>query len=311
VDPREGAFSAELPKAWNRTGGLYRFASVDTRAVLISASPEGDARVTWGDADLPPFVVPNRMLSMAGFGEGSWYSPGYGVRMQVRAYAPGLEFAENYVRRTLSQRMECSGVTVTSSARRTDLTQTINALYARFNFGGPNVQKDAGEVGFSCVRGDQLWKGYYLAVTMLTSTPQGAIWNVEYLIGYLAVAAKAAPAEKAMLRMIDSMQLNPEWVRMQQSLAAGTSEIVARTNQEISAMVQKTFETKWKTEDEVFRRDANARRGVTDVMDPDTGESWSVQSGSRHYWRKPGSDVIVGTQTDNSPGVGYQPLREY
>jgi hypothetical protein len=267
--------------------------------------------VTWGDADLPSFVVPNRMLSMAGFGDGSWYSPGYGVRMQVRSYAPGLEFAENYVRGTLSQRMGCSGVTVTSRTRRTDLTQTINALYSRFNFGGPNVQKDAGEVTFSCVRGDQPWKGYYLAVTMITSTPQGAIWNVEYLIGYLAAAAKAAPAEKVMLRMIDSMQLNPEWVRMQQSLAAGTSEIVARTNQEISAMVQKTFETKWKTEDEVFRRDANARRGVTDVMDPDTGESWSVQSGSRHYWRKPGSDVIVGTQTYNSPGLGYQPLREY
>src|SRR5579864_5160092 len=57
VDAKENAFSAEVPKGWKNSGGLFRFASVDTRGALESISPGGDIRVSWGDAELPPFTV--------------------------------------------------------------------------------------------------------------------------------------------------------------------------------------------------------------------------------------------------------------
>ena len=114
-----------------------------------------------------------------------------------------------------------------------------------------------------------------------------------------------------MLRLAGSIQLNPEWVRMQDAVTMATSRIVTKTNEQISATIRKTFENKWKTEDEIFRRDANARRGLTNVLDAETGESWTVQNGSRHYWRKSGSDTVLGTQTYDPPGVGYEPLHEY
>ena len=94
VDPRENAFSTEVPKGWKTSGGLFRFASVDTRGAVESTSPAGDIRVSAGDADLPPFTIPNQVLAMAGLREGSWYSPGYGVRMMVRQYQSGVVFAE-------------------------------------------------------------------------------------------------------------------------------------------------------------------------------------------------------------------------
>ncbi len=90
-----------------------------------------------------------------------------------------------------------------------------------------------------------------------------------------------------------------------------TSEIVAKSNEQISSTIRETFQNKWKTESEIFRRDANARRGTADLCDMDTGETWTVQNASRYYWRKPGSDTIVGTNTYDPPGVGYQPLQEY
>jgi hypothetical protein len=310
VDPRESAFSAEVPRGWKSSGGLFRFAPVDTRGALETISPEGDVRVSWGDADVPTFTVPNQMLAMAGFREGSWYSPGYGVRILVKRYEPGAVFAEDYVRAKLARQIGCAGLTITRRTQRVDLTQSINALYAQFAAMGQNVREDAGEVVFDCTRNGVTWKGYYLATTLITSSPSGAIWQAEHILGYAAAAAQTAPAEVAMLRLAGSMQLNPQWVRMQQGVTMATSQIVAKTNEQVSNTIRKTFENKWKADDEIFRRDANARRGVTDVLDPETGESWKVQNQSSYYWHKPGSDVIVGTDTYDSPGVGYEPLRE-
>ena len=309
TDPRENAFTTEVPKGWKTSGGLFRMASVDTRGAVESVSPEGDIRVSAGDAELPPFTIPNQILAMSGFREGSWYSPGYGVRMMVRRYQPGVVFAEDYVRSKLAAKIGCSGVTITGKGSRPDLTQSINALYAQFAAQGMNVREDAGEVWFSCTRNNQPWKGYYLVTTQISEGSGGGVWNAEHILGYAAASDKVALAEAAMLRLAVSMQVNPEWVKMQQGVTMATSQIVAKTNEQISSTVRKTFENKWKTEDEIFRRDANARRGVTDVLDPETSESWSVQNSSNHYWRKPGSDVIVGTETYNSPGVGYEPLR--
>ena len=287
ADPRESAFSTEVPKNWKSSGGLFRFASVDTRGTVESLSPEGDIRVSWGDASLPPFTVPNQMLAMTGFREGSWYSPGYGVRMQVRRYQPGAVFAEEYVRTKVANRVGCGNLAINSRTPREDLTRAINALYAEFAAMGQNVREDAGEVSFTCAVNGQTWKGYYLVATMIVASAGGAIWHAEHVLGYAAAEAKAPLAQAAMLRLASSMQLNPEWVRMQQGITMATSHIVAKTNAEISSTIRKTFENKARTEDEIFRRDANARRGVTDVVDPETGESWTVQSGSRHYWRKP------------------------
>jgi hypothetical protein len=311
VDARENAFSTEVPKGWKSSGGLFRFASVDTRGAVESSSPEGDIRVSCGDADLPPFTVPNQMLAMTGFREGSWYSPGYGVRMMVRRYEPGAAFAEDYVREKVAPQIGCSGLSITRRALRPDLTQSINALYAQLGAMGQSVREDAGEVWFACTRNGRPWQGYYLATTLITSGGGGGVWHAEHVLGYTAATDKVGLAQAAMVHLAASMQVNPEWARMQQGVTMATSQIVAKTNEQISSTVRKTFENKWRTEDETSRKDANARRGVTDVLDPETGESWTVQNGSRHYWRKPGSDAIVGTQTYDLPGPGYEPLREH
>src|SRR5581483_2847894 len=95
-DPREQAFSLELPSNWRIDGGLVRRAAVDVVYTWAATAPDGSAHISGGDASLPTFTVPNAMLNMGGFREGSWYSPGYGVRMMVRQYIPGAAFARSY-----------------------------------------------------------------------------------------------------------------------------------------------------------------------------------------------------------------------
>jgi hypothetical protein len=309
VDSRENAFSTQVPKGWKSTGGLFRHASVDPRGAVESVSPDGDVRVRCGDSALPPFTLPNQTLAMAGFREGSWYSPGYGVRLMVRRYQPGAVFAEDYVRGKLAPEIACSGLRITARVSRPDLTKSLNELYSQFGQAGISVREDAGEVWFACSRDGKPINGYYLVVTLITSGAAGGIWRAEHVLGYTAAADKAGVAEAAMIRMAGSMQVNPEWARMQEGVTMATVRIVAKTNEQISSTIRSTFQNRRATEDEAARRDANARRGVTDVFDPETGESWTVQNGSRYYWRKPGSDVIAGTDTYDRPGLGYEPLR--
>jgi hypothetical protein len=128
TDPRENAFWAEVPKGWNTSGGMFRKASVDIQEAIESISPEGDIRLAWGDPSLPKFTVPNPALEFAGFREGSWYSPGYGVQLMVRRYESGAAFAEEYVRTHLAGQLGCSASTITQRAARPDLTRSIKPL---------------------------------------------------------------------------------------------------------------------------------------------------------------------------------------
>ena len=128
-DPRENAFSFEVPSGWNVTGGLFRFASVDTRSAWQLTSPDGQIRITGGDAGLPTFTAPTQTLAMAGFHEGSWYSPGYGVNMMVRRYLPGVVFAREYVQQKAPR--DCAELTFTETRERPDTVQALNAIYSQ------------------------------------------------------------------------------------------------------------------------------------------------------------------------------------
>jgi hypothetical protein len=304
-DPREKAFSFEIPSGWNMTGGLFRFASVDTRPAWQLTSPDGQIRITGGDAELPPFTLPNQTLAMAGFREGSWYSPGYGVNMMVRRYLPGVVFAKEYVSGKAAR--GCAELAFTDSRERPDAAQAINAVYSQYGGYGVSVSLTAGEAAFTCRQNGQPMRGYYFAGTQLTHTSGMGLWNVEHLCGYLAPAAQADLAQSVLNHIIGSIEINPQWAAMQQGIAANTSRIVARTSEEISKIVNDTYWNRQGVMDELSRRRSNATLGVEDVIDPASGRQIKLESGSDYYWiDQRGS--IVGTQTDTRPNLDFRAL---
>ena len=308
-DPKEKAFTVEVPKGWSVRGGLFRMAAVDTRPAMEMTDPGGGIRITTGDAEIPTFTLPSQTLAFAGFGEGAWYSPGYGVRMMVRRYLTGAQFAEEYVRTRVLPAIQGQNAQIVSRQDRPDLSQGVNQLYRSLSLGA--VRLDFGEVRFAGVRNGERYQGYYLAGTLFVGAELGGIWHVDHLAGYAAPRPKAPLAEAILLHIIRTARINPEWARRQASLTSNVSQIVAQTNSAISDDIKKTFEGRWKAESEIMRKDANMRRETTDLIDPDTGETWNVRSQSRYFWRKPGSDVIVGTEISEPPGLGFEPLRPY
>jgi len=303
-DPRENAFSVEVPTGWKMSGGLFRFASVDTRLAWELLSPDGQIRITGGDAELPTFSLPSQTLAIAGFHEGSWYSPGYGLNMLVQRYLPGVAFARWYV--TQKATRNCAELTFTETRERPDAVQAINAIH-RQSGSYVSTSLTAGEVAFTCRQGDQPAKGYYFAGTQLTQSPGSGIWNVEYLCGFVAPSDKAALAQSVLNHVVQSGQTNPQWAATQQNIAANTSRIVSRTQEEVSRIINDTYWNRQGTMDELSRRRSNATLGVEDVIDSATGREIKVESGSNHYWIDH-RGTIVGTETDTRPNLDFRQL---
>ena len=186
-DPKEQAFSLEVPVNWRMEGGTFRRAAVDVVHAFSMTAPDGSIRLTGGDPELPPFTMPNQMLAMAGFREGSWYSPGYGVRMMVRRYMPGLAFAKSYVQSKVAQ--GCPNLQFTQEQDRTREFGAVNAQYAQFRQMGMDIQMTGGDVSFTCQRGGQPVTGYYFATTIMTQASGNGVWMVDQLYGYTAQGA--------------------------------------------------------------------------------------------------------------------------
>ena len=306
-DPRENAFSLEVPAGWNVAGGTFRFAPVDVRKALQASSPDGGIRITGGDSELPAFTEPNQMLAMTGFLEGSWYSPGYGVNMMVRRYMPGALFAREYVGTRAAR--GCANLKFTDSRDRPDADAPLNSLMSGLAAAGGMMRIQSGEVNFTCEQNGQPVSGYYFAGSMRTGTAgmPGGIWHVEYLYGYSARREQAARAQRIMSHMLATYQDNPQWVAMQQNVTAATSRIVAQTQQEVSKIISDTFAYKNQVGDEISRRRENSILGTVDVIDPASGRQFKVENSSNYYWLD-NHGVIVGTQTDTTPGWNFRQM---
>ncbi|MBU1694765.1 MAG: hypothetical protein KJ726_04790 [Verrucomicrobia bacterium] len=307
ADPREQAFSLEIPQGWNIEGGLYRAASVDTRIGFVLTSPDGDIRLTGGDWELPTFTEPNQMLMMTGFREGSWYSPGYGVNFLVRRYVPGTAFAQEYVASKITR--GGSDLRFTESRDRPDAVETFNQINAQYGQLGMSIFFTAGEVFFTFRQNGRDLEGYYFAATRRIQPPgmPSGLWNAEYLFGCIAPPTKKALAEEVLAHMVKTFELNPQWLAMQQGIAANTSKIVSRTHEEISGIIQSTYENRQRSQDEISRRRSNVTLGVEDVIDPVTGRELKIESGSNYYWIDH-RGTIVGTDTHTLPGLDFREM---
>jgi hypothetical protein len=307
TDPRENAFWTEAPAGWRASGGLFRYSPIDTREAVQAVSTDG-IRISMGDADISAFVAPNPMLNAGGFREGSRYPNGYGGFMPVAQYRPGMQFAEEYARTKAAA--PCAGFTVVGRMERPELSQSLNRILATMP--GMNVRMTTGEVFFTCTKDGQPMRGYYFAGTIFTLMSSGlTMWFLQHLYGYIAPAGKAGMAQVALRRMVAAHQVNPSWAAMQSSITMKSSQIMAQSNAEISKIISDSYWGRARSQDNTFRHDANARRGTTDVVDPETGETWNVTGGRRHYWRIPGSDVVIGTDTYDRPHMNAVPLTEY
>lgn len=311
-DPVENAFSIEIPQGWNVSGGTYRRASVDLVHVLQAVSLDQKIRIQFNDQNLPIFAIPSQTLLWAGFREGSWYSPGYGVNMLVKRYLPGQHLLSEYLQQ--NYRPNLPGFSIIEQKDRPDVVASFNRIYSQLTYTGVSFSLHAGDSAFRFIQNSEPFVGYGLAVTQVVQAMAmggGGNWSVALMLIYLCPEAEAEVVREIATHMFQSVRMNPTWVAGQQQLAANVSQIVTQTSQEIARIIDESYWTRQAVRDDINRKFSNYILGVTDVVDPETGDTWKVEAGHNYYWRKAHTNVIMGTEIAQRPDIDFSLLKEF
>jgi hypothetical protein len=121
------------------------------------------------------------------------------------------------------------------------------------------------------------------------------------LTHYWAPQGDIDKVEQIATAMDKSFKLDPAWAKNEQAQVAKRSGIISQNGQEISDIINSTFEYRSASQDKLADKWSDAILGVQDVYDPSTGENYTVPNTSKYYWTD-GLNSVVGTDTHDSPG---------
>jgi hypothetical protein len=290
-DPVEGSFDVDYPEGWAVSGGLYRGSATDVRGWVLMTSRDRKITVQMGDPRLGTFHIP-----MAGFPEGSVYSPGYNLTMQVRGYQPAAQFLPDWIRWNFER--SCPVARVDEVRDRSREVAAVQAGDV------PGSQRTLADVTFSCRAEGRESRGYYLA--QVVAFP-GGMWMVEFLSGYLAVVDVEPEAHGVWRHVVASFNPDLAWGQRQQALAMTTSQQVAGGAQVVSDSIRERHDATQRILDGSSRRWSNAYRGVEEVVDTPSGRRLTVQSGANYFWTDNRGNV-AGTDTYGAPSADFRQL---
>lgn len=292
-DPQEAAFSLDVPQSWQVRGGTARRNALQFRNWVQVVAPDGGTIIAINDPAEGSYVIPSRMLAMAGFGVGSLYGGGGGTSYRVEPYQNGAQFAAAWGERQLARL--CSGVTLAASRELPALTASANAVASVFG-----MRHDAGEADFTCTRAGVASRAHVLASVGAIIGAAGAIWYAEWIEGWIAPTPLAGVAAGVLTHMLQSTRVNPDWVRRTLQTDLDVSRTAAQTDRAISATIMQGWADRGAIIDRVMGEDSRARLGIDIYRDPATGTASTVANTHRFYWANP-AGRIVGTETDTAP----------
>jgi len=231
-DPREGAFSVQLPVGWQISGGTQRKTRIEPHYLVRAQSPDGDVQLFMDDPDLLIHQVPDRRSQALGIREGSRFPAAWGGVMLLDRFRSGADVAAMYVKQRF-----CNQATGLAGGQATDQTRVANSYLTPIAAAeGKQLRADAGEVEFRC--GDRL--GYVHAVTFQVWDNQGvSLWVVYRIAGYLARPQAAEAANEAVQMALASFQMNPSWLA---AFARESGDIAGNVIRESNAITQAVME---------------------------------------------------------------------
>lgn len=285
TDPNEGAFTIKIPKDWTieEGSGLTR-PYIDACYRVCAYSSDGTRGFLFESPYGYIFVEPTWVLEMSGFTEGSLYDLSGGLFRPMKVWH--YLVASGYINEILEPVFEQQGAVGQGVVDRPDIVSSYNAL--------PGVSEvTAAEETFIdssnihvCVVSDQ----------RQMSGGMG-IWAVA-LAYYWAPTDDIELVEKIVSEMIASFQLDPTWAAKEQEEVFKRGGVISKTGDDIANAINSAFKKRSEALDRTAHKFSNAILGIEDVYDPETGEHWTVPSGSGHYWQDIYGNVYsTGTYT--------------
>jgi hypothetical protein len=280
VDPREGAFSIDVPAGWNVEGGTLRRSPLATNFVLHLSSPDGSEEIKIGDPDILPYTAPGPMVPP----QGSKYPVGQGVVLIVEPYMTGTQYAQvwggSVLRRSCRELRKLSAGEVTPPHG--------------------DAQSRSGQAVFACDRNI----AYVFATTRLTTDrnicPLCPInWEAPDAIIGLARPEQIRHTVATIFHMIGTAKINPQW-QLGQLQRSGVAREQAQ--QSVSRLMQRQEQESINTPGSTAYQIDQAIRGYTST---EGGHEVEIQGRGNYYWNcknQYGEERQVNTQSYMSPG---------
>ncbi len=272
TEPREQAYSVELPQGWRTEVGLFRAGAFDIRTET-SAVTDG-ATIFLGDRNLGNYLVPNQFMASLGFREGSLYNPSGISSMTLLRYLPGAQLAQYWLERRLP------GARLVEQRDRPDLAQQT----AQQRYRAGNVMRatlHAGELEFEF----QGQRGQVIAITEVYPAADTHNWTVVSLYGYFAAPDKTPMAREALAHALSTLRLDLNWLVRERRMQREEAEAAINTMQYVNNVFKATMAERSASNDQRARVMGDLLSGTYRVVDPVTGETTTVQAGANFYYR--------------------------
>jgi hypothetical protein len=289
TDPRENAFSIEIPEGWqvSSDSGLIRpYIDAGVKLQATSSKNQGFFYIS----PYGVYTVPNDLLTFAGFPEGSYYDPSGGLAqpMLVKSYTEAKDFLEEYVSQLNVE---------TNVLEVIDRPDLINEDYKKNN---PLITKQsAAEITYISNPGTNEVMNKVIAYIYLVEYSGVGIW-ASSLFGYSSPESLFNETEYLVLKSSESFKINPSWAAKEADEVNKRTGMISSTQDSISDTISSTFEYRSDSQDRINHEWSKTILGVEEVYNPETGDTKFVDSGSKYYWMD-NKNNIYGTETDKSP----------
>lgn len=241
TEPKEKAFSQEVPQGWKVTGGLVRAGQTDVRQYIHVESPQKDAVVQIGDPSLPQFCTVGPLDAQLGYHEGQARNVLGNFTELYLHFMSATEFNRWYIQNGLSQVVESIQV-----GNEQDLAQVSQTLTAKAQQqAGSSGQRPVVSMGVTEFSGisketGKPVKGAVMTMTRLmdaNSGQYGSIWTaLPVIAGGIADENDEQRTKKVIAilgHMMQSRRDNPTWSKKEQARVARVSqEAIARNKRE-------------------------------------------------------------------------------
>jgi hypothetical protein len=284
-DPNEGAFTVEIPKGWEVTAGSGLVRPYIDAGISLEAKSQQNQGIYYSSPYGYIYVTPNNVLDMAGFKEGSQYDPSGTLPrpMKILKYMEAKDYIYEILR---DMRINAE---VKEVADRPDLLK---------NSPSPLITKQSAiEITYTDKSTQLKHKGIlYIYLIEMSGT---GVWAASYF-DYYAPEDKFEETELSVLKIKQSFKVDPQWAIKEMQEVAKRTKIISQSQEDITATMGSSFEYKSKSMDETMDKWSNTMLQTEDVYNPDTGDHYVVDSGSKYYWVDDRNN-IYGTETDQPP----------
>ncbi len=222
-EPKEGAFTVDVPKGWKVEGGILHVGKTEVRRMIEVSAPSDDMAVIVGDFGMAMFVNPTETDQQMGKPEGTATLVNGNFQTILLHFMPPLEFNQWYLQNRLSQLMD--DVQIGNSKPLSDVSRKLTAQ-AKQDFVPPGyvIEITAGVTRFT---GTSKETGKPVTGLLLSrirhmyspSSDLGNVWwaepSIVACVNDGSANTRGAKAQAAFERVMQTIKYNGAWALKQ------------------------------------------------------------------------------------------------